>query len=178
MTICNDIRTRIAIGESADLEVLDHLVGCSDCTEYAAQNTLIDSHLASITRFVAPPALTVALLAIAADHAVTPSPRRQPWWASLLAFAIGVVAMVSTILIAAQLVVLIAGPSGFGLYASNVVAVPSLLYAWMVTVLPVSAAAFATLSSVRVQLIGILMIALGWFAYSNNKSRTRMRNRD
>ena len=178
MTICNDIRTRIAIGESAERDVLDHLVDCTACSDYAAQNSLIDTHLASITRHTAPLALTAALLTIAADHAVLAGPRRQPWWASLLAFAIGLVAMVSTVLIAAQLVVVFAGPFGFGAYASDIVALPTMFYTWMVTVIPVSASALATLASVRIQLIAILMVALGWFVYSNNKSRTRIRTRE
>ena len=161
MTICNNIRTRIAIGESAELDVLDHLVDCTACSDYAAH-----------------PALTAALLTIAADHAVLAGPRRQPWWASLLAFAIGLVAMVSTVLIAAQLVVVFAGPYGFGAYASDIVALPTMFYAWMVAVIPVSATTLATLASVRIQLIAILMVALGWFVYSNNKSRTRIRTRD
>jgi hypothetical protein len=45
-------------------------------------------------------------------------------------------------------------------------------------VIPVSATALATLASVRIQLIAILMVALGWFVYSNNKSRTRIRARE
>ena len=178
MTICNNIRTRIAIGESAELDVLDHLVDCTACSNYAAQNSIIDTHLSPITRHTAPPALTAALLTIAADHAVLAGPRRQPWWASLLAFAIGLVAMVSTVLIAAQLVVVFAGPYGFGAYASDIVALPTMFYAWMVAVIPVSATTLATLASVRIQLIAILMVALGWFVYSNNKSRTRIRTRE
>ena len=178
MTICNNIRTRIAIGESAELDVLDHLVDCTACSNYAAQNSILDTHLSPITRHTAPPALTAALLTIAADHAVLAGPRRQPWWASLLAFAIGLVAMVSTVLIAAQLVVVFAGPYGFGAYASDIVALPTMFYAWMVAVIPVSATTLATLASVRIQLIAILMVALGWFVYSNNKSRTRIRTRD
>ena len=178
MTICNNIRTRIAIGESAELDVLDHLVDCTACSNYAAQNSIIDTHLSPITRHTAPPALTAALLTIAADHAVLAGPRRQPWWASLLAFAIGLVAMVSTVLIAAQLVVVFAGPYGFGAYASDIVALPTMFYTWMVAVIPVSATTLATLASVRIQLIAILMVALGWFVYSNNKSRTRIRTRD
>jgi hypothetical protein len=173
MTTCNDIRTRIAIGESDSLDVLDHLVECDGCTEYAAQNALLDQELAPLMRHTAPVALTAALLAIAADHAVIPAPRRQPWWASLLAFAIGVVAMVSTILIAAQLVVVFAGPYGFGAYASDVAGSPAAAYQWVLTVVPVSPTTLSTLASVRIQLIGILVIALGWFAYSNNKSRAR-----
>jgi hypothetical protein len=178
MTICNNIRTRIAIGESAERDVLDHLVDCTACSDYGDQNSLIDTHLASITRHTAPPALTAALLTIAADHAVLAGPRRHPWWASLLAFAIGLVAMVSTVLIAAQLVVVFAGPYGFGAYASDIVALPTMFYTWMVAVIPVSATTLATLASVRIQLIAILMVALGWFVYSNNKSRMRIRTRE
>lgn len=173
MTTCNDIRTRIAIGESDSLDVLDHLVDCDGCSEYAAQNALLDQKLAPLLRHSAPATLTATLLAIAADHAVPPTPRRQPWWASLLAFAIGVVAMVSTILIAAQLVVVFAGPYGFGAYASDVVSIPASAYQWLLTIVPVSPTTLTTLASVRTQLIGILVIALGWFAYSNNKSRAR-----
>ena len=179
MTTCSDVRTRIAIGESHTPDVIDHLVGCTACTDYAAQNALIDQQLAPLTRHTAPPALTAALLAIAADHAVAPTPRRQPWWTALLAFAIGLVAMVSTILIAAQLVVVFAGPYGFGAYASDIAASPALAYQWLTKVSPVGATTLLTLASVRIQLIGILMVALGWFAYSNNKSRVRkgIRNR-
>jgi len=71
-----------------------------------------------------------------------------------------------------------AGPFGFGAYASDIVALPTMFYTWMVTVIPVSATALATLASVRIQLIAILMVALGWFVYSNNKSRTRIRARE
>lgn len=172
---CSAFRTRIAIGEADHDDVLDHLVECASCSDYAAQNTVLDSHLSALFRPDVPAALTTALLAIAADHATPLPSRRQPWWSTLLAFGIGLVALVSSVLIAAQLVVLFAGPYGFGMYASDIVAVPQLVYEWMVGVVPLTAAAVATWATVRVQLLGILVVALAWFAYSNRQTRRRIR---
>lgn len=172
---CDDIRTRIAIGESDHTDVLDHLIDCLPCSEYAAQNTMLDLQLRDVLLVEAPPALTNALLAIAADHAAPLPTRHQPWWSTLLAFGIGLVALVSTVVIAAQLVVVFAGPYGFGTSASHVVAAPQQVYTWLVGVLPLAKTAVATWATIRLQLLAILVVALGWFAYSNRQTRRRAR---
>ncbi|MFM2033206.1 MAG: hypothetical protein RLZZ297_1971 [Chloroflexota bacterium] len=173
--VCDDFRTRIAIGESDHDDVIDHLVDCPACSEYAAQNILIDQRARGLFTYTAPAELTTALLTIAADHANPLPSRRQPWWSTLLAFGIGVVALVSTIIIAAQLVVLFAGPYGFGVYAADVVAAPQRLYQWLVAVLPLTKSAFETWDTIRGQLLAILVGALAWFAYSNRQTRRRAR---
>ena len=87
-----------------------------------------------------------------------------------MAFLIGVTAVVTSVLILAELVVLFAGPFGFGAYASDIVQLPMALYAWMRRVVPVVADALVTIDMVRTQLVVILMITLMFFGWHGQRS--------
>jgi anti-sigma factor RsiW len=108
MQHCDDICTQIAIGELADPDVQTHLAHCVACSDYAAQMTALDQQLSKLPRPVPSDTLTLQLMAIAADHAMPTPRRRQPWWGSLVVFAIGVVALGFSVLISAEIVVLFA----------------------------------------------------------------------
>lgn len=173
MKSCDEMRTAIACGDDDALLTL-HLQTCEGCRRYAQRMNQIDQPMASLV-IVEPPAdLTSRLLAIAADHAMPPVRARQPWWSTLMAFLIGVTAVVASVLILAELVVLFAGPFGFGAYASDIVQLPMALYAWMRKVVPTVADALATIEMVRTQLVVILMVTLlflGWYGQRNAKQR-------
>ena len=91
-----------------------------------------------------------------------------------MAFVIGVIAVITSVLIMAELVVLLAGPMGFGTYASEIVQLPMALYTWMRKVVPSVTDALATIDAVRTQLIVILMVMLvffGWYGQRGAKQR-------
>lgn len=173
MKSCDEMRTAIACGDD-DALLTTHLQECEGCRRYAQRINQIDQPMASLVRAEPPAELTARLLAIAADHAMPPLRTRQPWWSTLMAFLIGVTAVVTSVLILAELVVLFAGPFGFGAYASDIVQLPMALYAWMRKVVPTVADALVTIEMVRTQLVVILMVTLlflGWYGQRSTKQR-------
>jgi predicted anti-sigma-YlaC factor YlaD len=177
MKSCDEVRTALACGEEETL-ITNHLQECDGCRCYVQRINEFENQIASLV-VVAPPAeLTSRLLAIAADHAMPPVRSRQPWWSTLMAFLIGVTAVVTSVLILAELVVLFAGPFGFGAYASDIVQLPMALYAWMRKVVPTVADALTTIEMVRTQLVVILMVTLmffGWYGQRSVKQRKQDR---
>jgi hypothetical protein len=171
MQHCDDICTQIAIGERADPEVQTHLAHCVACSDYAAQMTALDQQLSKLLRPVPSDTLTLQLMAIAADHAMPMPRRRQPWWGALVVFAIGVVALGFSVLISAEIVVLFAGSYGFGAYAQQITALPQTGYTWLVSGSPVLQTVISKLDTMRVQLVGILVVALMLFGYTNQRSK-------
>jgi len=173
MKVCNEVRTTIACGDHDEL-AMTHITQCDACRKYAQHINTIDSHLSSVVMVEPPAELTARLLAIAADHAMPPVQSRQPWWSTLLAFLIGVVAVVTSVLIMAELVVLFAGPFGFGAYASDIVQLPMALYMWMRKVVPSLTDVLVAIDAVRMQLVIILMVMLalfGWYGQRNANQR-------
>jgi hypothetical protein len=171
MQHCDDICTQIAIGERADPEVQTHLAHCVACSDYAAQMTALDQQLSKLLRPVPSDTLTLQLMAIAADHAMPMPRRRQPWWGALVVFAIGVVALGFSVLISAEIVVLFAGSYGFGAYAQQITALPQTGYTWLVSGSPVLQTVISKLDTMRVQLVGILVVALMLFGYTSQRSK-------
>jgi len=175
MKSCDEIRTAIACGDE-DAQVTMHVQGCDACRRYAQRVNQFEPHIASLVNVEPSPELTARLLAIAADHAMPPARSRQPWWSTLMAFMIGVIAVVASVLIMAELVVLFAGPMGFGTYASEIVQLPMALYLWLRKVVPSVTDAFATIDAVRTQLVVILIVMLvlfGWYGQRGAKQRNR-----
>jgi hypothetical protein len=173
MKSCEEVRTAIACGDD-DTMLTMHIQECEGCRRYAQRINQFEQHMPSLVVVEPPAELTARLLAIAADHAMPPVRSRQPWWSTLMAFLIGVTAVVTSVLILAELVVLFAGPFGFGAYASDVVQLPMVLYAWMRKVVPTVADALATIETVRTQLVVILMVTLiffGWYGQRSVKQR-------
>lgn len=173
MKSCDEMRTAIACGDE-DVALTMHLQACEGCRRYAQRMNHVDHQIAPVVMLEPSADLTSRLLAIAADHAMPPVQSRQPWWSTLMAFLIGVTAVVTSVLILAELVVLFAGPFGFGAYASDIVQLPMALYAWMRRVVPVVADALVTIDMVRTQLVVILMITLmffGWYGQRSAKQR-------
>jgi len=171
MQHCDDICTQIAIGELADPDVQTHLAHCVACSDYAAQMTALDQQLSKLPRPTPSDTLTLQLMAIAADHAMPMPRRRQPWWGSLVVFAIGVVALGFSILISAEIVVLFAGSYGFGAYAQQITALPQTGYAWLVGGSPELQTVISKLDTMRVQLVGILVVALMLFGYTSQRGK-------
>lgn len=173
MKSCDDIRTAIACGEDED-QVALHITTCDVCRQYSQKMQLFEPHLAHVMRVQPPEELTARLLAIAADHAMPPVRVRQPWWSTLLAFLIGVIAVMASVSIIAELVVLFGGPFGFGTYAADIVQLPGALYSWMRKVVPSVTDALTTIDAVRLQLIVILMLLstlFVWYGQRNAKQR-------
>ena len=171
MQHCDDICTQIAIGELADPDVQTHLAHCATCSDYAAQMTALDQQARKLLRHTPSDALTLQLMAIAADHAMPTPRRRQPWWGSLVVFAIGVVALGFSVLISAEIVVLFAGSYGFGAYAQQITALPQTGYTWLVGGSPELKTMVSMLDTMRVQLVGILVVALMLFGYTSQRGR-------
>ncbi len=171
MQHCDDICTQIAIGERANPEVQTHLASCSTCRTYASEMAALDQQLGNLLRYTPSNTLTLQLMAIAADHAMPLPRRRQPWWGSLLVFAIGVVALGFSVLVSAEIVVLFAGSYGFGAYAQQITALPQTGYTWLVSGSPVLQTVISKLDTMRVQLVGILVVALMLFGYTNQRSK-------
>ncbi len=173
MNSCDDFRTAIACGDD-DATLTMHLQTCEMCRAYAKKIQRFEQDLASVVLVQPPIELTSRLLAIAADHAMPSVRVRQPWWSTLLAFLIGVVAVIASVLIMAELVVLFAGPFGFGAYAADIVQLAMALYTWMRKVVPSVTDALTTIDSVRTQLVVILVLMLvlfGWYGQRNTKQR-------
>lgn len=171
MQHCDDIRTQITLGELADPVVQAHLGSCRTCYNYATEMATLDQQLGNLLRHAPSDTLTLQLLAIAADHAMPLPRRRQPWWGSLVVFAIGVVALGFSVLISAEIVVLFAGSYGFGAYAQQITALPQTGYTWLVSGSPVLQTVISKLDTMRVQLVGILVVALMLFGYTNQRSK-------
>jgi hypothetical protein len=173
MKSCDEMRTAIACGDQ-DTALTTHLQECDGCRRYALRMNQLDRQVSSVVIVEPPAELTSRLLAIAADHAMPPVRSRQPWWSTLMAFLIGVTAVVTSVLILAELVVLFGGPFGFGAYASDIVQLPMALYTWMRKVVPAVADALVTIETVRTQLVVILMVTLmffGWYGQRTAKQR-------
>lgn len=173
MKSCDEMRTAIACGDE-DTALTAHLQMCEGCRRYAQRMNQLDQHMSTVMMVEPPADLTSRLLAIAADHAMPPVRSRQPWWSTLMAFLIGVTAVAASVLILAELVVLFAGPFGFGAYASDILQLPMALYAWMRKVVPTVADALVTIDTLRTQLVVILMVTLmflGWYGQRNAKQR-------
>lgn len=116
--------------------------------------------------------LTAKLLAIATDHAL-PAPRHaRTWWASLAVVAIGVVALGFSILLTAQIILLFSGTSAYHDYAHAIVAAPDQIYAWA-TSLPAFGTALTTFTTLRVQIIIVLVIGLLFLGYYSQRVQRR-----
>ncbi len=175
MKSCDDFRTAIACGDD-DGPVTMHIQTCESCRLYSQNIHRFENDLANMVCLQPPAELTSRLLAIAADHAMPPVRIRQPWWSTLMAFLIGVIAVVASVLIMAELVVLFAGPFGFGTYASDIVQLPMAFYMWMRKVVPSVTDALATIDAVRTQLIVILMVMLVLFGVYGQRSAKQRNN--
>lgn len=171
MQHCDDICTQIAIGERTDPVVQTHLESCSACRSYATAMAALDQRVGTLVRHTPSDTLTLQLLAIAADHAMPTARRRPPWWGSLVVFAIGVVALGFSILVSAEIVVLFSGSYGFGAYAQQIRALPQTGYTWLVSWSPVLQTVISKLDTMRVQLVGVLVVALMLFGYTNQRSK-------
>jgi hypothetical protein len=68
-------------------------------------------------------------------------------------------------------VVLFAGSYGFGAYAQQITALPQTGYTWLVSGSPVLQTVISKLDTMRVQLVGILVVALMLFGYTNQRSK-------
>lgn len=170
MPTCDDIRTLIAIGDTATPSVQTHLADCTACTRYAHGNEDFDQHVASRLHHTPSAQLTAQLLAIATDHAL-PAPRHaRTWWAPLIVFMIGVVAVGFSVLLSAQIVLLFSGASAYHSYAHAIVTAPDYLYNW-ITSLPTLGAALVTLNTMRIQLIIMLVVGLVLFGYYTQRAQ-------
>lgn len=170
MSTCDDVRTMIATGDTEDAFVQHHLPGCAECTRYAESDAAFERFMAGNVILTPPAQLTNKLLAIATDHAVPPHART--WWASLAVVFIGVVAVLFSLYISAQMTLWFTSASSYHTYATTIVTAPDTIYAWAVN-LPTIGVAVATFGSVRIQLILMLVIGLFVLGYYNQRQPKR-----
>lgn len=170
MMRCADIRTEIAVGETAHPEVQAHLSDCTACQQYAHEQQRIDALLANTLNYEPPPELLNALHAIAHDHA-RPTRRVSRWYDHFMIAVIAMVALTTTVFVSAELIVYFAGPYGFGNYASDIVALPSTLLSWLTHTVPMLSTVVLTFDAIRAQLVVILLVVLGGLAYTTQRTR-------
>ena len=170
MPTCDDVRTMIAIGDTEDALVQQHLPDCAECTDYAAKMAAFDQFIAGKLSIAPPPQLTAKLLAIATDHAI-PAHARS-WWATPAVAVIGMIAVAFSVFLSAQMTLWFAGTTAYRDYALAIVTAPDRLYAWAVN-LPTIGVAVATLSTMRIQLIFMLVIGLLALGYFNQRQPKR-----
>jgi len=169
-TTCDDIRTMLAVGEHDSPLVQTHLADCTQCQRYTTFVTNFDHTMAN-KFFVTPSArLTEQLLAIATDHALPAPPHARTWWATLGVIAISTVALGFSVLLSAQLVLLFGGASQYHAYAQAIIAFPDQLYAQAMQ-LPALGMALTTFNTMRIQLIVILLVALLFLGYYNQRGQ-------
>lgn len=172
MMRCTDIRTEIAVAGTESAAIQAHLDTCAACRTYATRNHALDQHLSRSLTFTPSPQLTQELLAIARDHA-TPIQRPRRWYDALVVIVVGVVALMASVLIAAEIVVYFTGPYGFGSYASEVVALPQQLTTWMSQAMPFFAQVMLSIDTMRMQLVVILLALLGVLTYTNQRAKRK-----
>jgi len=172
MTHCTDIRTEIAVAGTDSTVVQAQLHTCNACRAYATRNQVLDLHLSRSLAVAPSPQLTQELLAIARDHA-KPVQRRGRWYDALVVIVIGVVALMASVLITAEIVVYFTGPYGFGSYASEVVTLPKQLTLWLSQAVPLFAQIMLSIDTMRMQLVVILLALLGVLTYTNQRAKRK-----
>lgn len=170
MMHCTDIRTEIAVAGTDSTLVQEHIHTCDACRAYATRNHTLDLHISRSLTFTPSPQLTQELLAIARDHA-KPVQRQRRWYDAFVVLVVGVVALMTSVLIAAEIVVYFTGPYGFGSYASEVVALPAQVFTWMSQVMPFFAQIMLSIDTMRMQLVVILLALLGILTYTNQRAK-------
>ena len=172
MMRCTEIRTEIAVAGTDSTVVQAHLHTCDACRAYATRNQILDLHLSRSLSFTPSPQLTQELLAIARDHA-KPVQRPRRWYDALVVIVIGVVALMASVLITAEIVVYFTGPYGFGSYASEVVTLPKQLTLWLSQAVPLFAQIMLSIDTMRMQLVVILLALLGVLTYTNQRAKRK-----
>lgn len=172
MMRCDDIRTDIAVGDTETPEVQLHLEHCAECQAYARLHQRVDTQLIQALRYEPPPELTLELLAIARDHA-RPSQRVSRWYDGVMIGIIALVAVMTSVFVAAELIVYFQGPYGFGSYASDIVTFPTTMMAWLAQTVPMVSTVVMTVDAIRTQLVVVLLIILGGLAYTNQRAKRR-----
>jgi hypothetical protein len=172
MMRCDDIRTDIAVGDTDTPEVQLHLEQCAECQAYARLHQRIDAQLIHMLRHEPPPELTLELLAIARDHA-RPAQRVSRWYDKVMIAVIALVAVMTSVFVAAELIVYFQGPYGFGSYASDIIEFPTTLMAWLTQTVPMLSTVVLTVDAIRTQLVVILLVVLGGLAYTNQRAKRR-----
>lgn len=170
MINCDDIRTRLALDPNDEAaHVHEHLSSCKACGAYARRNAALDLALRAELNVLAPALLTARLLAMAANPltalpAALARPAPKAWYVKVVSF-LTIAAVVISLLVIWQLLVLVAGQIGLNDALIQLSQAPALGLARLTEALPQSRFVIDAVVLIRDQSLWLLLAAVLWAVF-------------